>query len=473
MTLKILAVRISAALIMILMSSAWPLRAGDPVSSPGDDPITLEELIEIALDNSSDIMMSFHRSQQAKSMLDESKAAFFPMVRTYLSGHWGNYPHVIVAQLIDTHEFENTENLNLPGTNEISELTGEVSYNLYDGGGNILRKRMAETASEMCNYEYKAARNSVVAEVIHGYFNLLAAEELVGTAHASVETIHAAVDETRARYADGAALRADLIMVEYRLQEAEEAAIHAETGRKLALASLAVTAGLDAFSTFEIVGLEEETRRLPDGLDAKLPDNLETAMETAVTNRPEIARAELMAQRLDLGYKAARTSRRPRVDFYGKAGWQERGSVDFGFEQQFLNWYANLTVSWQVFDGGIRKARIGRAMAQRDEQLVSTEKQRRAVQLEVANAYIQLERARAGREVAEKGVASAEESLSVSNKRYREGAEVVSDYLEVVQQLTVARMKRTNSRYELHRAQAEAARTLGIFGEEEILEDAR
>ena len=206
-----------------------------------EGPVTLLELLDIALIANSDIALTYDRSRRADGMLAEAKASFWPMVRPYSTIHYGNYPHIIVAQLIDTHEFGNDENLNLPGINTIYEVGAELLIGVYERGQRKLHREMAETAKNLCTADYQVAVNSVAKDVIDGFFSVLAGEELVETAEKAVPAIRAILDEVSARFEAGSALGSEVAQAELAFREAEQAVVQARIGRGLAAAALATS----------------------------------------------------------------------------------------------------------------------------------------------------------------------------------------------------------------------------------------
>ena len=160
---------------MLCMAAALLASSSTSAEDSGllpEGPVTLLELLDIALIANSDIALTYDRSRRADGMLAEAKASFWPMVRPYSTIHYGNYPHIIVAQLIDTHEFGNDENLNLPGINTIYEVGAELLIGVYERGQRKLHREMAETAKNLCTADYQVAVNSVAKDVIDGFFRI-------------------------------------------------------------------------------------------------------------------------------------------------------------------------------------------------------------------------------------------------------------------------------------------------------------
>ena len=70
----------------------------------------------------------------------------------------------------------------------------------------------------------RAAEEAIVSAVTQAYYGVLAAQEQVEVAEASIEAVAAELDLATERFARGAALKSDVLSLEVRLAAAEEAA---------------------------------------------------------------------------------------------------------------------------------------------------------------------------------------------------------------------------------------------------------
>jgi outer membrane protein len=61
--------------------------------------------------------------------------------------------------------------------------------NLFNGGRDYLRKRMAETGLAISRLDRRTVQNGLVTSVIHAYYSVLAAEKYVGISSDSVKTV--------------------------------------------------------------------------------------------------------------------------------------------------------------------------------------------------------------------------------------------------------------------------------------------
>lgn len=439
--------------LFVALAVSVPAKA--ELSEPAPESLTLAHAIERALAGNPDLEATRIRGRQIQAMYEETKAPFLPFVTGSYSWNRGDWPHIIIAQTIDARAFPENAYLNTPGTFTVYEAIFEARMNLWSGGRNQARRSLMATAVEICGTEQDMARNALVGQVIESYFDVLAAEERLRSARQLVETTRARLTEQSQQTANGASLEADLAEVQARLAEAEAGVVQVESSRGRGAAMLAVALGMPAGTDLQI---RDEG---PPGWAT--PDEFEDGLGQAVATRPELSRARLMSKRFDLGVKMAKADFLPRLDTYWSVGSYRNGNPLLKISSDQKVWYANMVLSYDIFDGGARKARLAKARAELDEFRAVDRKTTLAVELDVKQAYLRSSESRARLAAAESRLKAAEAMAAVRRAQHDAGAATVADALEAEQMLTDARMGRINASFELRKAAANQARSLGLF----------
>ncbi len=442
--------------------------AEEPVEQPAklllDEPLTLEHAIALALARNPDYRGTFAGIRQAAAMLAESRAAFRPRVSADLGYYLGDAAAPAFVKLVDGRAFSPELDVNDPGVRDFFETAIDVRYTVYNGGRDLLRRWQAETGRELSELDRQVAGNALVAAVIDAFFSVLAAGDMVETAAASVAMVEAQLKDTRLGYEVGNVLKSDVLSLEVRRLQAVERRIRAENGEQLAKAALANLLGGDPDTPLEVT----DTIRQPDlhsGDDFwDLPADYPTAVSEAMATRPELAQARLHVEHAAIGLDSERAGKRPRLDTGVRAYLTEEDNP--GFDAGDLSWWAQLNLSWNVFDGGVRRARVDQARAMLDKSILADRKVTLAIQLDVKTAYLRIAEARARLEVAEAAVRHADESLELVRARYDAGEATVTRYLNAEQMRTEARMGRTHAGFDLRKSLADGARALGLFAVE-------
>jgi len=425
-------------------------RQDESQAAISDRSLTLEDCIRAALVNNPDIRIAVDRIRQADATLAEASAAFLPVVTAETGFLRADAPSVSLFKTIDSRRFKLGTDFNNPGTFSNFETGLGVRYNLYRGGRDRLRRWVAQTGKDIRQLDRQEVENSLVASVIHAYYDIRAAEDFVQTAHASTETVRAQHQESRVKWEHGATLKSDVLSLEVRLAEAQEREIRAENSRKLTAAALANLLGGDADTPIQLAEADWDP--------GDIPKDYELALAEALSKRPELLRARQRVEQAAIEVESARRAFLPTADGSARVYWDD---PDFEYDDDRTNWVVGVTLQWSLFEGGRRWAQLAMARSVLDEMLDTDRKATLALQLDVKTAYLRLDEARARKEVTRASVAQAEENLSLVRKQYEGGTATVTRYLEAKLMLTRARMRDTQAVYDLEKSLADVARAMG------------
>ena len=415
--------------------------------------LSLAECIDLALAANPDIGVAIARIRQSEAVLDEARAPFLPSLSTSTEILGGDSPSLHLFKAIDSRTLDPGTDFNYPGTFGSIETGVSLRYNLYNGGRDRLRRWMAATGRDLRELGLGEARNSLTASVIRAFYDIQAQTEMIVTANLSVKTVRAQYDESKARMDLGSALRSDVLSLKVRLAEAEERVIRAVNAKKLTLAALANLLGEDADSEISLTAEDSG-----DWSAGEIPEQYELAVAEAMARRPELLQARAVVENAAMNVSEKWRGYLPRADGAARVYWT---STDFDYSADRRNWFAGVTLSWNLFEGGSRKAQVARARSVLDEMLHADRKAALAIQLDVKTAYLRIDGSRARLEVADASVEQAEEGLSLVRSQYDGGTATITRYLEAELMATRARMRHTSALYDLKKARADAARAMG------------
>ena len=426
-----------------------------PTARPDPDtPLSLERAVRIALENNPDVDAAVARIRRSEAMIDRAMAAFWPAVSVYSEYTEGEAPSAYLFKTIDQRSLPPRVNFNDPGPFENLEVGLRARLNLFRGGRDYLRKRMAETGRSIRELDRLSIRNGLASSVIHAYFNALAARDYIRIARESVETVQAQLRVMKVRFRAGGVLKSDVLSLEVRLAQAREELIRSRNAYSLALASLANLMGLDPDTDLH---LEEDGR-----VAQELPPDYGEGLRVAVARRPELEKARLAVIRSRMGIDAARGEYLPRVDARAHYYFDDEGTQ---FESDRANWTAGVMLDWDLFTGGSTGAAVREAEALLEEMLAADRKAALSVKLDLRSAYLALEEAEARIQVTRASVAQAEESLRLVKKQYEGGSATVTRYLDAELDRRRTEIRAITARYDREKARADVGRALGLWAE--------
>ena len=431
------------------VTQAMPERRVSSIESVSG-PITLSESIKIALKNNPDIDLAIARIRQSEALIDEAASSFWPVISAFSEYMQGDSPSSFLFKSIDQRKLPPGTDFNDPGWFENYEVGLQGRLNLFNGGRDLLRKRMAETGLEIHELDKKSVENALIASVIEGYFNALAAEDFIRIARDSVATVETQLKIMRVRYEAGGALKSDVLSLQVRLAQVREDLVRAQNNSRLTIAALANLLGLDPDTALAC----EKKEHVP----IDLPADYKTGLVRALANRPELQKVRKQIIRSRMALDVVRAEFYPRLDAQGRLYYDDP-SLDFSNDRR--NWTTGIILNWDLFTGFGTRARAEKAKAVLKEMMAADRKTTLSVQLDLKTAYLKLAEAEARLEVTKASVAQAEESFRLVRKQYEGGSVTITRYLDAELARNRSRTRTTAAFYDREKTRAAVGRALG------------
>ncbi len=328
---------------------------------------------------------------------------------------------------------------------------------LYSGGGIKAALDAQKVLREAALLDLRSVINGALLDVRTRFYNVLLAREQIKVQEQNVTLLEEQLQNARNRFEAGSVSNFEVLRAEVELANAKPQLIRARNTFRTSTDQLRQALGYSNTS-------KENIRRTPEfvgTLDfAPSSYDLQTSLDIARANRPELLRFDKLAQAQERNIDIARSGYRPSVDLVGSYGlYKDRGSDRFNDSRN--GWTAGVQSTWAIFDGRATAGRVAQARSQfRQADLVLNE-QVLAVEVEVRSALSSLQEAGELAEAAVKVVGQAEESLRLANARYAAGSATQLDVLQAQVALTDARNNQLEANYSYNVALASLRRALG------------
>lgn len=384
---------------------AWWRVYGDP---------QLDTLIDKLNASNQTIAQSAAAYRQARALVAEARAAYFPTVGLTASGSRSRTPRASLSSGSSSSfgggssgSIGNSYSVGLDASWE-PDLWGKVSRTV-----GAQRAGEAAAAADLAN-----ARLSQQATLAQTYFQLRTADALQKLLDDTVASYARSLQLTQNRYAQGVAARADVIQAQTQLQSAQAAAIDNGVARAQYEHAIATLIGEPA-STFSLppLPLAAEPPVTPVGVPSAL-----------LERRPDIAAAERRAAAANEQIGVAISAFFPTLTLSAQGGVQSSvWSNLFTLPARF--WTVGPQLAATLFDAGLRAAQTEAARATYDQDVA-------AYRLSVLTAFQDVEDNLASQrilaqeiDVQRQAVDSAEHALAIVTNQYKAGT---VDYLNVL-----------------------------------------
>ncbi|MBN2209491.1 MAG: TolC family protein [Candidatus Coatesbacteria bacterium] len=418
-----------------------------------DDALTLKTSIETALANHAAISQAQASLLAAQSQLKSATTGFLPTAS--VNGYYTRLDHDRYQKMtIDMGAGEET--MEVPSMRKYQYSVGlQVVQPLFTGGAIYYSRKQARGGVGVAEEQLEGTKQDVALGVAHAYYAVLQAEQLLGVAKLTAESMAAHRKTAKEFFDAGVVAKVDLLQAEVRLAEAEQGVIRAKNTLDTAEAAFNNALGRDISTE---VQLAEAHLQMP--LNMSLSDCLETAVEE---------RPELIAMRKSIDV-AASSEKLARSAFFP----QFSGVYEKNLTKERLNWdrdedwSISLVASWDVWEWGRQKFDLDYARAKTDETRYQTNLLEDNVLLEVKQAYLSVDEAQKLISVTKRAIEQAEENVRMSNERYAQSIVTITEVLDAEVLLANARLNYYASLYDYDLALARLLRAMGKRIEDEL-----
>jgi outer membrane protein TolC len=257
------------------------------------------------------------------------------------------------------------------------------------------------------------ARRDILFGVTQAYYAAAGLKQVVAVQDRQLAIARDHERDARVRYEAGTTPKVTLLRAEIDRARAEQDLKRAQNSYVAAKVSLATLLDRRDVS-FEV--------EVPP--PALLPEDTSSLEEAAVHDRPDVLAAGEQVTVSEKSRDGVVTRYLPTLGAFGRYLYSNAS----GFSGSSTSWAIGLSLSWTIFDGGLREsdlrenqARVAEAVAARDATL-------NRARDEVVRARLDLDSAVANREKAKEQLALAEENQRLVNVNYKAGA---ATYIEV------------------------------------------
>ncbi|EDT42798.1 efflux transporter outer membrane subunit [Burkholderia ambifaria] len=381
-----------------------------------DDP-QLDALIGKLNASNQTIAQSAAAYRQARALVTEARAAYFPTVGLTASGSRSRSGRTSTSSSASgfgsSSSIGNSYSVGLDASWE-PDLWGKVSRSV-----SAQRAGEAAAAADLAN-----ARLSQQALLAQTYFQLRTSDALQKLLDDTVKSYGDSLKLTQNQYAQGVAARADVIQAQTQLQSAQAASIENGVARAQYEHAIATLIGEPA-STFSLP---------PNPLTAQPPITPVDVPSALLERRPDIAAAERRAASANEQIGVAIAAFFPTLTLSATGGFQSSvWSQLFTLPARF--WTVGPQLAATLFDAGLRAAQTDAARATYDQDVA-------AYRLAVLTAFQDVEDNLASQrilaqevDVQRQAVDSAEHALAIVTNQYKAGTVA---YLNVLSAQTTA-----------------------------------
>jgi len=187
--------------------------------------------------------------------------------------------------------------------------------------------------------------------------------------------------------------------------------------------------------------------------------NLSELKENAIQNRQEIKQINTGINIASNSIKLLQMNAiRPQLFVGGNLGFQGFG---YTFRQQAYA-IAQIGLSWDLYHGYEKKSKIQQAKIQKNILETKAEEIRQQIQLQITQAFFELEASQKSYQTAQIGTLKAEKYFKIIASNYNNGQAIVLEYLKASNDITTAKLQESIAKYDILIKQAALEKAAAI-----------
>jgi len=435
------------------------------------ETLSFRQAVELALSQNPDLAVSQAQIDQAEAAVRQAEGNKKPRLNlsvtaTYTNDALNAFGLKLSQRNATFNDFGANEftgpgalgvaphNLNHPDPVTNINPRVELLIPVYNGGMVKSYVDQAQAYVRAAQSGDRLARQQLIKQVLMAYQGVHTARAYIQVAEQAKAAAEEYVRITEKLHKQGLAVKSDVLSAKVNLEEVKLKRVEAKNAEAAALDQLHLLLGKPLSEPLDVGA--PVTPAMLAGADADLRQQ---ALDT------HAGLQALRSQMLGAGaaVEAARAGYKPQFNVMLRGDVNDK-ALGFGA----ASYTVAGVLSWTAFDGGVTKAGVDRAEAQRTELAAKLRQAEDGIAYQVGDARrkaLEAEEKIAAREAA---VEQAAEAQRLVQKRYENGIGTLIELLSAQAQLDRARADLVAARYDLAVSRAELKRAVGVLSPEQL-----
>jgi outer membrane protein len=412
--------------------------------------LTLDDALQMALDNNPTIVASRERIGAQKAVLGQQMGAY--------------YPTIVMSNFYRTGtEVNTTSSISTNGAFDTYSSVASLNMTIYNFGKREGTVQAARETLDATGFNYDTTVSNVILSVKQAYYAYLGFKAIVKVNEDTVKDRQATVNQTQGFFDVGTRARIDVVRAEANLYSAQADLITARNAMQVGWVVLKNAIGV---------------RNLPERplVDESATPNisplytLDQAREIAYASRPELKSFAAQKRAQDQTIATARRGHLPDIIFDSNYRNANVGNTTLRLGDRTVKldafplqagWQVQLSLNIPIFDGFRTTNRVEESLRTYYVITAQEEQQRQQVALDVEQSYLNLlgvsERLKANEAAARAG----KENLDLANGRYSVGVGSIIEVTDAETLYTTSQTTYVRTLYDYKIAEAQLQRAIG------------
>jgi len=443
---KVMTMRNFGGIAVMLAAMAGPALAGTALVATAligegvqaQEVFTLETAVQMALEQNEDLLGARFGLEVAQQQASEARSDLFPKIdlNASFARNLMVAENFLPAFIFDPNAGPDDLVPVRFGADNVWATNVTIEQALFKPSVFVA----LGAASRFENFEQETLRGrtqGIVTQVRVLYYSLLLAQEQSRLVENSVQRVRESLHDTKALNKAGLSADYDVLRLEVELANLEPNLFRAQNAVEQARRELGIELAVDDLDAVRVAGSLAAIDL--DNFEANSPENreilrfsswsaealTEEVVRTALDGRSDLRQLEFSEQLRQSELSLERVQYLPEIMLFGSYGVlaQQNGSPAFfgGPDQRTYSSQAGIRISWPIFSGFSKDARIDQRRASLRQAEALTRVARARADSEVETVWDQMVEARRRADAQRRAVRQAQRGFEIASAQYREG----------------------------------------------------
>lgn len=373
--------------------------------------ITLDQAIQMALENSKEIKISEKDVEVSKLKVGMAFKDALPSVV-----YSGSYTRSEYDRKMYRHGWEENQVERKGGYTQ----TISISQPIFQGGAVLGGIKGAQAYKNISNLLYMGERRDVRLETILNYSNIVKFEKDLEALEASHKELKARYEKQKAQLDLRLITKTDILKTEYSMLEVESQIIGTKNRIEIEKEKLRIKTGLVNDKDIEVIEFT-----VPENLSRNI--DFAKDKEQALTESIGALTAKYYVEAADASKMISRADMLPKVNAFASYGTSERTKYNPTIDE--AEWRGGVQVTWNVFEFGKNYDNYRVASITKEQEELREKISKDDIGVNVTDAYLELIRMEKERSSKERAMEAAIENFKMDQERYDAGLISTVDFL--------------------------------------------
>lgn len=426
----------------------------EEVELAGTQPITIQQAIELALRNNSQLRQAQFQLEQSQAALREARSQTLPTLDASANFTQAGQENSVQSPAPTDDDPTATETDVVYADSTALGADLQVQYPIYTSGRLPALIRASEGQVRLQQLEVERQTEQLILDTALDYYDLQQASSQVNIFTANLTQAEQSLRDAQALERAGVGTRFDVLQAEVDVANARQELTQqlsqlAIARRQLAQRlNVAQTVNLEAADIVEVAGVWDLS--------------LEETIVQAYKNRAELEQQLIQREIAQQQRRAALAQLGPQVSFVGSVGLDNDLDRDPGF---LYNYRASLNVQMSLYDGGQARAQADQRESDISIAEAEFENIRDQIRFQVEQSYSQLDANFTNIQTTALAVEQAAEALRLARLRFQAGVGTQTDVLRQQTALAQAQVNNIRAILDYNRAIAQLQRQVSNYPE--------